>query len=140
MSADPLLPQMPQMTLVQILPSLSVLCLGAVTLEVYFFNAQKTLTQTMRHKKYSFFKFPRRGGGLAESKISLTEKTEILLDFFWQKGWKGGVSPIPKGFYHKILIFFHQIPSFFSEFSAKKSGGGLAQSKICLTEKFGHPN
>ena len=86
MSADPLLPQMPQMTLVQILPSLSVLCLGAVTLEVYFFNAQKTLTQTMRHKKYSFFKFPRRGGGLAESKISLTEKTEIFLDFLLKGG------------------------------------------------------
>ena len=94
MSADLLLPQM-LMTFVQILPSLSVLCLGAVTLEVYFFNAQKTLTQTMRHKKYSFFKFPRRGGGLAESKISLTEKTEIFLDFFAERG---GVSPNPKGF------------------------------------------
>ena len=111
MSADPLLPQMPQMTLVQILPSLSVLCLGAVTLEVYFFNAQKTLTQTMRHKKYSFFKFPRRGGGLAESKISLTEKTEIFLDFLAERG--GGSHPIQKGFSRKLGKISKQI-SFFS--------------------------
>ena len=40
------------------------------------------------------------GGGLAESEISLSEKTKIFLDFFLQKG--GGGSPIPKGFYHKI--------------------------------------
>ena len=31
--------------------------------------------------------FPRGGGGLAESEISLSEKTEIFLDFFF---WKGG--------------------------------------------------
>ena len=31
-----------------------------------------------------------------ESKISLTEKTEIFLDFFAERG--GGVSPNPKGF------------------------------------------
>ena len=36
-------------------------------------------------------------------------------------------SPIPKWFYHKILIFFIKY-RVFSEFSAKK-GGGLAHSK-----------
>ena len=36
------------------------------------------------------------GGGLVESKISLTEKTEIFLDFLAERG--GGVSPNPKGF------------------------------------------
>ena len=76
-----------------------------------------------------------RGGGLAESKISLAEKTEIFLDFFAERGggshpiqkgfsrkkWVlaekteifwifcpkgGGVSPNPKGFYQKKLRFF----------------------------------
>ena len=45
------------------------------------------------------------------------------MDLFWQNGGKGGgVSPIPKGFYHKILIFSSNT-EFFSEFSAKKGGG-----------------
>ena len=46
-----------------------------------------------RHQKKNqvfFGVFPKGGGGLAESKISLAEKTEIFLDFFWQKGGKGG--------------------------------------------------
>ena len=50
------------------------------------------------HKKTDFFwSFPERGGrGLAESKISLTEKTEFFVGFFFAK--RGGVSPIPRGF------------------------------------------
>ena len=50
-------------------------------------------------KKTSFFlEFPRKGGGggLAESKISLAEKTEIFFDFFWQKGGKSHL--FQKGF------------------------------------------
>ena len=35
-------------------------------------------------------------GGLVESKISLTEKTEIFLDFSAERG--GGSHPIQKGF------------------------------------------
>ena len=51
-------------------------------------------------KKLVFFrKTPKGGrGGFCQSKISLSEKTEIFLDFFF----KGvGVSHIPKGCYHK---------------------------------------
>ena len=56
-------------------------------------------------KKMVFFrKTPKGGeGGLAESKISLSEKTEIFLEFFLQRG---GVSPIPKGCYHKKMGIF----------------------------------
>ena len=43
-----------------------------------------------RHKKKLFFFFrktPKGGGrGLAESEISLSEKTEIFLDFFFKRG------------------------------------------------------
>ena len=46
-------------------------------------------------KKLFVLSFPERGGGLAESKISLTEKIEIFLDFLAERG---GVSPNPKGF------------------------------------------
>ena len=46
--------------------------------------------------------FLEMGGGLSQSKISLLEKNEFFVGFFCQKG---GVSPIPRGFYHKILIF-----------------------------------
>ena len=47
------------------------------------------------------------GGGFVESKISFTEKTEIFWNIFGKMGGKGGgVSPIPKGVYHKILISF----------------------------------
>ena len=57
------------------------------------------LGEASKKKQVFFGVFPKGGGGLAESKISLAEKTEIFLDFFWQNGWKGGrVSPIPKGF------------------------------------------
>ena len=64
----------------------------------------------IKKKKLFFFrKTPKGGeGGLAESKISLSEKTEIFLEFFLQRG---GVSPIPKGCYHKklgILGYFCQ--------------------------------
>ena len=55
-------------------------------------------------------------GGLAKSEISLSEKTDIFLDFFPQKG--GGVSPIPKGCYHKNQEFLDSY--------GKK--GGLTQS------------
>ena len=51
-------------------------------------------------KKYCFFLvFPKGGRGLAESKISLSEKTKIFLDFFWQEEGKGGGSHLfKKGF------------------------------------------
>ena len=53
-------------------------------------------------KKNVFFSEKiRKGGGLAESKISLSEKTEIF-GFFCQKG--GGSHLFQEGFYHKILI------------------------------------
>ena len=71
-----------------------------------------------RHKKKNCFfseKLRKEGGGLAESKISLSEKTEIFLDFFFKRG---GVSPIPKGCYHKNQEFL--------DICAKK--GGLTQS------------
>ena len=49
-------------------------------------------------KKQFFLEFLRKGGGgLAESKISLAEKTEIFLDFFWKKGGKGGGLTNSKG-------------------------------------------
>ena len=43
-------------------------------------------------KNLFFLEFSRKGGGggLAESKISLTEKTEIFLDFFSKRG--GGLT------------------------------------------------
>ena len=47
-------------------------------------------------KKTVFFYVSLKGGGLVESKISLTEKNEIFLDFLPKGG--GGVSPNPKGF------------------------------------------
>ena len=52
-------------------------------------------------KKTVFFseKLQKGGGGLAESEISLSEKTEIFLDFFFHQ--KGAVSHNPKGCYHK---------------------------------------
>ena len=57
-----------------------------------------------RHQKKTqvFFGVSPKGGegGLAESKISLAEKTEIFLDFFWQQGGKGGVN------FPNDLIFF----------------------------------
>ena len=54
----------------------------------------------IKKKKMVFFrKTPKGGGrGLAESKISLSEKTEIFLELFLKEG---GVQPIPKGCYHK---------------------------------------
>ena len=85
-------------------------------------------TSKGRHKKSCFFFSFSERGGLAESKISLAEKTEICLDFFWQKGGKGGgVSPIPKGFYHKILIFSSNTEFFFLGIFRQKKGGGLAR-------------
>ena len=46
-------------------------------------------------KKLVFFGKTPKGGGLAESKISLSEKTEIFLEFFFQKG--GGSHLFQKG-------------------------------------------
>ena len=53
-------------------------------------------------KKTGFFQ-KNSERGLAESKISLSEKNKIFLDFF-QKG--GGVSLISKGCYHKKMEIF----------------------------------
>ena len=53
------------------------------------------LRGAMKKKSVFFWSFPERD--LAESKISLTEKTEIFLDFSAKRG--GGWSyPIQKGF------------------------------------------
>ena len=87
-------------------------------------------------KKTVFFfrKTPKGGeGGLAESKISLSEKTEIFLEFFLQRG---GVSPIPKGCYHKKLgilgyfcqkgrpyRFYQKKTQNISDFFSKRGGG-----------------
>jgi len=51
-----------------------------------------TIRGGIKKKKLFFFgKTPKGGrGGLAESEISLSEKTEIFLDFFLQKG--GGLT------------------------------------------------
>ena len=76
-----------------------------------FYNVTSVTLRGGIKKKNCFFfrKTPKGGeGGLAESKISLSEKTEIFLEFFLQRG---GVSPIPKGCYHKkmgILGYFCQ--------------------------------
>ena len=56
----------------------------------------------------------KRGGrGLAEAKISLSEKTEIFVGFFLPKG--GGSHLFQEGFYHKILIFVIKYSVFFLE-------------------------
>ena len=104
------------------------------------------LGEQSNKKNCFFFNIVRKGGGggLVDSKISLSEKTEIFLDFFLQRG---GVSPIPKGCYHKkmgILGYFCQKGGSYrfyqkktqniSDFFAKR-GGGLANSKISLSEK-----
>ena len=74
-----------------------------------------------KNKLFLFQKKSERGaGGLAQSKISLSEKNEIFLDFF-SKG--GVVSPIPKVCYHKKKWGFLDI------FSKR---GGLTQSKGIL--------
>ena len=77
-------------------------------------------------KKTVFFlseKLRKWGGrGLAESEISLSEKTEIFLEFFL-KG--GGVPPIPKGCYHKKWGYW--------DIFAKK--GALTQSIGMLSKK-----
>ena len=87
----------------------------------YIFNWD-TWTSSLRggiKKNNCFFfgKTPKGGrGGLAESEISLSEKTEIFFEFFFKKGWEA--SPIPKGCYHKNQEFL--------DIYAKK--GGLTQS------------
>ena len=96
------------------------------------------------------------GGGLSQSKISLSEKTEFFVGFFLPKG--GGSHLFQEGFYHKILIFvikysvFSSNTQFFFNFSKyfffdikkilfyfgvypKGGGGGLAQSKISVNRK-----
>merc|ERR1712016_497177 len=76
-------------------------------------------------KKNCFFfrKTPKGGGrGLAESEIFLSEKTEIFLEFFFERG---GVPPIPKGCYHKKWGYW--------DILAKK--GALTQSIGMLSKK-----
>ena len=64
-------------------------------------------------------------GGLAQSKISLPEESEILLDFFCKKvvGWS---YLIQKGSIIRKRMFF-----------SPKGGGGLAHSKTSLSENWG---
>ena len=96
------------------------------------------------------------GGGLSQSKISLSEKTEFFVGFFLPKG--GGSHLFQEGFYHKILIFvikysvfssntqfffeffeilFFDIKKYFfiSEFIRKGEGGVWPNPKFLLTEK-----
>ena len=73
------------------------------TIVKHEYNCKQNLILAIRggiKKKNWFFseKLRKGGGGLAESEISLSEKNEIFLDFFSKRG---GVSPIPKGCYHK---------------------------------------
>ena len=56
----------------------------------------------IKNNKLFFFQKNFARGGLAQSEISLSEKTKIFLDFFL----KGGVSHIPKGCYHKKMGIF----------------------------------
>ena len=90
--------------------------------------------------------FSQKGGDLVESKISLTEKTEIFLDFLAERGGGGltqskrvlaeNWAKYPKN--HIFFGYFAQNWVFFGYFFVKEGGGGggLAQSKISLTEKF----
>ena len=65
--------------------------------QTQFFPGLPLLGEASKKKKLFFFgKTPKGGrGGLAESKISLSEKTEIFLDFFFKKG--GGSHLFQKG-------------------------------------------
>ena len=74
-------------------------------------------------KKNVFFRKNSERGGwdLAESKISLSEKTEIFLDFFLQKGW--GSHLFQKGVIRKTGDFL--------DILAKR--GGLTQSNEILS-------
>ena len=58
-------------------------------------------------KNWFFLCFPEKGGGedLVESKISLTEKTEIFLDFFAKRGLAENWAKYPKN-----RIFFNISP------------------------------
>ena len=48
---------------------------------------QQNIRGGIKKKQFFFGVSPKRGeGGLAESKISLAEKTEIFLDFFGKRG------------------------------------------------------
>ena len=95
-------------------------------------------------KNSFFFTFSERGGGgLVESKISLTEKTEIFLDFLAERG--GGSHPIQKGFSRKLgkiskkshffWIFCRKL-GFFWTFFRNGGGGVWLNPKFSLTENF----
>ena len=111
--------------------------------------------QNFSNQKLSIF-FLEMGGGLSQSKISLSEKTEFFVGFFLPKG--GGSHLFQEGFYHKILIFvikysvfssntqfffnfskyfFFDIKKYFfiSEFIQKGEGGVWPNPKFLLTEK-----
>ena len=102
------------------------------------------------------FFFGNGGGGLSQSKISLSEKTEFFVGFFLPKG--GGLTYSKRVFIIKYwflssnTLFFHQILSFFfnfskyfffdikkyffiSEFIRKGEGGVWPNPKFLLTEK-----
>ena len=83
-----------------------------------------TIRGGIKKKTVFFFqKNSERGGkGLAKSEISLSEKTEIFLEFFFERG---GVPPIPKGCYHKKWGYW--------DIFAKK--GALTQSIGMLSKK-----
>ena len=81
------------------------------------------LGEASKKKLFFFRKTPKGGGrGLAKSETSLSEKTEIFLEFFFERG---GVPPIPKGCYHKKWGYW--------DIFAKK--GALTQSIGMLSKK-----
>ena len=81
---------------------------------------------------FFFRKNPKRKGGLADSKISLTEKTEIFLDFSAERG---GVSPNPKGFYFLLGQLCTVAMNLFQNCDRKQMRGLLASETILLTRE-----
>ena len=79
------------------------------------------------NKKNFFFNISRKGGGLVESKISLTEKTEIVLDFLPKGGLTQSKRVLAENWakYPKNRIFFGYFAQncFFWIFFRKGGGG-----------------
>ena len=85
----------------------------------------------IKNMKLFFFSLSERGGErLAESKISLSEKTKIFLDFFCKRGM--GSHLFQKGFnikYHKTRFFSYKI-RFFGNFFFEREGGPTYSKRV----------
>ena len=92
------------------------------------------LGEQSNKKNCFFFNIVRKGGGggLVDSKISLTEKTEIFLDFSAERG---GVSPNPKGFYFLLGQLCTVAMNLFQNCDRKQMRGLLASETILLTRE-----